>query len=414
MSENLKDLIDKAEEEEKTRAQLEKTVESLELKVAKLEIKLKEKQKEPEFGVEHPVSEDKESEEIKILKNLINSQNQELTQRNREKEALHMKIQDLNTELVNLKEGMNDSIKDQVIMKTQNSLNTLIEDYGRLENMNKKLKEKILTIEAENDNLRESKRAVDTEISHVEELEYKMSRLNKQLNDLREANKMLESSNLTLQNRELSVDNLEKTLQSLENINTELKKENQKLITKLDTVKAERFQLTKFEAKASNLEKEIQTLRKENEELRQKDAILLAKTINIMQTHKKEPFKIPNSPEPIEEVVSATREKEPVLEPKPVYETTPKQELEPVYEAAPKIEPVYIPAPEPTPQAAEPSLEKEMQKEESVTRKKVCPNCGNSNNAFIREFDDKSKIIYTYPRIYAKMYRCGQCGTEWR
>jgi hypothetical protein len=55
-----------------------------------------------------------------------------------------------------------------------------------------------------------------------------------------------------------------------------------------------------------------------------------------------------------------------------------------------------------------------MQKEESVTRKKTCPNCGNTNKAQIREFDDKTKIIYTYPKIYAKMYRCGQCGTEWR
>lgn len=414
MSENLKDLIDKAEEEEKTRAQLEKTVESLELKVAKLETKLKEKQKEPEFAIEQPVSEDSESEEIKILKNLINSQNQELTQRNREKEALHMKIKDLNTELTNLKESINDSIKDQVIMKTQNSLNTLIEDYGRLENMNRTLKQKILEIEAENEGLRDNVKSFETETSNVEELEYKMSRLNKQLNDLREENKMLEDSNLTLQNRELSVDNLEKTLRNLESINSELKNENQKLITKLDTVKAERFQLTKFEAKASNLEKEIQTLRKENEELRQKDAILLAKTINIMETHKNEPIKIQRSPEPIEEVASLTREKKPDLEPKPVYEPTPKPELEPVYEAAPKLEPIYIPAPQPTLQAAEPSLENEMQKEEAVTRKKVCPNCGNANNAFIREFDDKTKIIYTYPRIYAKMYRCGQCGTEWR
>jgi chromosome segregation ATPase len=257
MSENLKDLIDKAEEDEKTTAQLEKTVENLELKVAKLETKLKEKEEEPKIVLEKAPMEEIESEEIKILKNLINSQNQELTQRNREKEALHMKIKDLNTELINLKESINDSIKDQVIMKTQNSLNTLIEDYGRLENMNKNLKEKILEIEVENDSLRETAEVFATETSNVEELEYKMSRLNKQLNDLREENKLLENSNLTLQNRELSVDNLENTLRQLESINNELKKENQKLTTKLDTVKAERFQLTKFEAKVSNLEKEI-------------------------------------------------------------------------------------------------------------------------------------------------------------
>ena len=137
------------------------------------------------------------------------------------------KVENLNNELVNLKENMDDSIKDQVIMKTQNSLNTLIEDYGRLENMNKSLKEKILEIEAENDRLRENATIVNKETSHMEDLEYKMNRLNKQLNDLHEANKLLENSNLTLKNKELSVENLENTLQNLESINTELKKENE-------------------------------------------------------------------------------------------------------------------------------------------------------------------------------------------
>jgi ribosomal protein S27AE len=52
--------------------------------------------------------------------------------------------------------------------------------------------------------------------------------------------------------------------------------------------------------------------------------------------------------------------------------------------------------------------------EETVTRKKKCPNCGNTNKAQIREVDDKTRLIYTYPKIYAKMYKCGQCGAEWR
>ena len=65
-------------------------------------------------------------------------------------------------------------------------------------------------------------------------------------------------------------------------------------------------------------------------------------------------------------------------------------------------------------EAEKTSLETEILKEESVIRKKTCPNCGNTNKDQIREFDDKTKILYTYPRIYGKMYRCGQCGTEWR
>ncbi|NVM17953.1 MAG: hypothetical protein HWN80_09570 [Candidatus Lokiarchaeota archaeon] len=409
MSENLKNLIDKAEEEDKNRAQLEKTVENLELKVAKLETKLKEEQTSSKLEFAKPVVETIESEEINVLKNLIKSQNQELTQRNREKENLQKQIIDLDTEVSNLKESLNDSIKDQVIMKTQNSLNNLIEDYGRLENTNKKLKEKILEIETENENLRDSTKILKTETSNVEQLEYTMSRLKKQLKDLEEANKLLENNNLTLKSKELSVDNLEKTMQNLERINNELKNENQTLMTKLDNVKAERFQLTKFEAKVSKLENELHILQKENEELKQKDAILLANTINIMETQNREIPKIQEKLIPKKEVLEekVEVEKEQTLTDVSTIEEPPRSERE------------YVPASDnfDINRISEPedlSLKDEMQKEESVTRKKICPNCGNTNKAQIREFDDKSKIIYTYPRIYGKMYRCGQCGTEWR
>ena len=409
MSNNLKDLIDKAEEKEKSRAQLEKTVENLELKVAKLEKKLKKTQSSSKLEFTKPNEEIVESEEITILKNLINSQNLELTQRNREKESLQKKVMDLNTELVTLKESLNDSIKDQVIMKTQNSLNNLIEDYGRLENINKNLKDKIVEFETENDLLRDSAKTLKIDTSNVEQLEYSMSRLKKQLKDLEETNQMLEESNLKLKSKELSVDNLEKTLQNLGSINSELKEENQRLLTKLDTLKAEWFELTKLEAKSSNLEKQVQTLKKENEELRQKDAILLAKTINIMESHSKEPNKIAESPISTESLIEE-RERMEVVEQTEIIDTIEERlELQKdlittdiLTDADKESKPV------------EKNLENEMAKEENVTRKKTCPNCGNTNKAYIREFDDKTKIIYTYPRIYAKMYRCGQCGTEWR
>ncbi len=409
MSKNLKNLIDKAEDEEKTRAQLEKTVENLELKVAKLETKLKKNQTSSKLEFGKPPEEIIESEEINVLKNLINSQNQQLTQRNREKETLQKKIMDLNAEVINLKESLNDSIKDQVIMKTQNSLNNLIEDYGRLENANKKLKERILEIETENENLRDSAETLKKETSNVEQLEYNMSRLKKQLNDLEEANKLLENNNLTLKSKELSIDNLEQTMQNLESINSELKNENQQLIEKLDTVKAERFRLTKFEAKASKLENEFQTLQKENEELKQKDAILLANTINIMETQNRETPKIQENLIPKKEVLEekVEVEKEESLVDVSTIEEPPKPEREFV-PTSDSIDIDKISGPEDL------SLKDEMLKEETVTRKKTCPNCGNTNKDQIREFDDKSKIIYTYPRIYAKMYRCGQCGTEWR
>jgi len=408
MSENLKDLIDKAEEEEKTQAQLEKTVENLELKVAKLETKLKENQSSSKLELVKPTAKSIEPGEIDILKNLINSQNQELSQRNREKEALQQKIKDLNDELISMQESLNDDIRDQVIMKTQNSLNNLIEDYGRLEKINIKLKKKISETETENERLIES---VKTESSNVERLEEDMYSLRKQLSDLEEVHKILEDYNLSLKTKELSIDNLEITIQNLESINSELKNENQILTTKLDTVKADRFRLSKLEAKASNLEKEVQALKNENEELKQKDAILLAKTINVMETQIKEPPKTPEKLVP----------EEPLFEEKAEVKIEDSFKVENTFEEPLELEPKNdlittsnsmdlnnVSEPEET------SLENEMLKEESVSRKKMCPNCGNTNKAQIREFDDKTKIIYMYPRIYGKMYRCGQCGTEWR
>lgn len=49
--------------------------------------------------------------------------------------------------------------------------------------------------------------------------------------------------------------------------------------------------------------------------------------------------------------------------------------------------------------------------ENSGGRRK-CPSCG--NEGLIHEMDDKSVIIMDYPKIYAKKYRCGPCGHEWR
>ena len=411
MSENLKDLINKAEEEEKTQAQLEKTVENLELKVAKLETKLKENQSSSKLELVKPTAESIESGEIDILKNLINSQNQELSQRNREKEALQQKIKNLNDELISMQESLNDDIRDEVIIKTQNSLNNLIEDYGRLENINIKLKEKISETKTENERLLESAKTIKAESSNVEQLEEDMYRLRKQVSNLEEVNKILEDYNMSLKNKELTVDNLEITIQNLENINREVKEENKILTVKLDTVKADRFRLTKFEVKAANLEKDVQALQKANEKLKQNDAILLAKTINVMETQIKEPPKTPEKFVP----------KEPLFEEKVEVKIEDPFKVENTFEEPLELKPksdLITPSNnlgmDTVSEPEEKVLENEVLKEETVTRKKTCPNCGNTNKAQIREFDDKAKIIYTYPRIYGKMYRCGQCGTEWR
>ncbi|MBY9010370.1 MAG: hypothetical protein KGD74_10945, partial [Candidatus Lokiarchaeota archaeon] len=234
--------------------------------------------------------------------------------------------------------------------------------------------------------------------------------LNKKLNDLDMEKKLLEDINSTFRSKEISVDELEKAIEDLKSNNFELKKENQELSKIIDTEKAERSRLAKFEEKVSNLENNIIDLLNENEMLKQKDAILLAKTINVMEKESKEhiapaddlktnennlktkEFKIPEKS--IEVVQSAE------LQPKNMRDFITTENIE----QKPKSAEVEI-----------------LSKEEGVSskpfedtgyRKKICPNCGNTNKAQIREIDDKTRVIY--PGFYAKKYLCGQCATEWR
>lgn len=51
---------------------------------------------------------------------------------------------------------------------------------------------------------------------------------------------------------------------------------------------------------------------------------------------------------------------------------------------------------------------------EKPTGRRKCPKCNNENKNKIHESVDKSVQIMDYPKIYAKKYKCGLCGAEWR
>ncbi|MFX1393297.1 MAG: hypothetical protein ACFFAH_06945 [Promethearchaeota archaeon] len=46
--------------------------------------------------------------------------------------------------------------------------------------------------------------------------------------------------------------------------------------------------------------------------------------------------------------------------------------------------------------------------------RRKCPNCNNKNPALIKEHVDKTNVIFNYPRMYGKKFKCGECGAEWR
>jgi DNA repair exonuclease SbcCD ATPase subunit len=413
MSKDLKDLIEMAEEDEKTRAQLEENVETLKREIAKLNKKLKEKTSLAKIDSVKPTEEFNESEEIYDLKDLIASQKQELTRKVRETEALQQKMEEVNLELEHVRDTFTDSVKNQVLIKTQNSLNNLIEDYGRLEGIIKSLSEKISELDKENKLLTETSTNLKSESSNMEQLEAKIYELKKQLNDFERSKKLLEDNIHTLKSKQSSVIELEKALESLENRNIELKEEKQQLKTEIKAAKTEIFKFSKKEERVSDLKDKIEELKKENINLKEKDTLLLAKTITAINVPKREqPPVLKDTLSKIEKVTEVDLE---------VKQEKAKEQTE-VLPLEPEIISDLIPTDTKTDlsQTSEPKeLLKENEipiapSEEAVTRKKTCPNCGNTNKAQIREIDDKTRLIYTYPKIYAKMYKCGQCGAEWR
>jgi len=413
MSKDIKDLIEMAEEDEKTRAQLEENVETLKREIVKLNKKLKEKTSLAKIDSVKPAEEFNESEEINILKGLIASQKQELAGKIREIEVLQRKMEEVNLELENVRDTFTDSVKDQVLIKTQNSLNNLIEDYGRLEGIINSLNEKISELEKENKLLTESSTDLKSESSNVKQLETEIYGLKKQLNDFERSKKLLEDNIHTLKSKQSSVAELEKAIESLENRNIELSEEKQQLKEEIKAAKTELFKFSKKEEKVSDLKNKIEELKKENINLKEKDTLLLAKTITAINTKKRERPPVLKdmsskteqvSEIDLEEMQEKTKEQTKVLPQKPeiksdLITTDTKTDLSQTSEPKELLNESEIPI--------DPS-------KETVTRKKKCPKCGNSNKAQIREVDDKTRIIYTYPKIYAKMYKCGQCGAEWR
>ncbi len=112
--------------------------------------------------------------------------------------------------------------------------------------------------------------------------------------------------------------------------------------------------------------------------------------------------------------LSAESSLEQVEEPEPVKEPEPEPvkeiELETVKEPEIVIETIKEPT---TPEAAMDSDTGILTIPKPLERRK-CPKCGNEKKFMLKESIDKEIIVLDYPRIYAKKYSCGQCGTVWR
>jgi len=414
MSKDLKSLIDKAEEEDKSRAQMEKTIDNLKLEIASLQKKLEEKKTSFKITPIRHGEEKDDSEEISILKNMINSLRQDLTQNEKEKEVLQEMVDGLAEDLEETKEKLSESMKNDLYIKTQNSLNNLIQDYSKLEKQNIRLMEQISQLNNQVDESRKSVSLLQTKDANGENLKEETSKLKGYIKELESANQSLEANLKALEENKVSVEALNQDIETLKIENQELQNQNRSLNQNLDALKRDKLKISALEASVSELNQEIDNLRKTNKELKDKDAILLAKTITAISTPKKtqiyqEPLskitEIKSEPEKIEtvenfpEITSELGKTETNLE---ISEGL----IEEKEEIFTEVKPTQIPIEE--------DLEDISIGTESgeIKRKWQCPNCGNTNKSQIREQDDKTRMIY--PGFYSKKYVCGQCSTEWR
>ena len=405
MSKDLKDLIEQAEEEQSSRAFLEKTIERLKTEVDSLKNKLK--AKKTEFKVE-PIRHDEEhdgSKEIDTLKSMISSLRQQLYEKDQVNTVLNKEFNDLKIEFEKVRDEMFNSAKDEVIIKTQNSLNSLIQDYGKLENENKSLKNKLSKLQEEIEGGTEVKASLQSEKFNKEQLEKEVGNLKSKIYDLESNNESL-IRKIKIFEAQGDSKNTQEMIEILKTKNSELERQNQNLNQKFENLKREKLKAQKYENEIVQLKSQIVELNDLNQQLKNKDSILLAKTITAMSSsERKKPSTIIQTKPQLEEAFQS----EPELKRVETTETKftdvldeQKSDLE-IFNEVQKIE-----------ESKKVEKVSDETDDGSVARKWQCPQCGNTNKAQIRELDDKTRVIYSYPKIYAKKYICGQCGKEWR
>jgi chromosome segregation ATPase len=482
-------LIDGVEEDVKTRSELEYAVESLTEDIKKLNIKIEEQEKllqqrEGGAGDDLDIPED-----IKILKEMIQTQREELTEKDHEIELLKEKnessgsiegnLEQLESELRETKSSLaklteeiemyktNDENAREMLTKLseenamykaneENSIKLLEELAEKEEKYKKRSKElaakleglndsetnmrssifaefeaekeqltvnnikyveKINELEAQLQKITESSSDESSSIeSEMEELERKNKNYLEKINDLEaKLQKFSESAEngqevVDAEKEFLKEKNLEheETIKNLENQIQQLSQQS------IGVVEVEKDILTeqteKYKTRIKELQKQVQKLSKtsegetshleaENEKLAALNVEYIKK-ISDLEAQLQE-----STPLPVEEVIEEITHEEAPEEviPEEIEPPAPPQDAlsdELFYESSSTADEI-------PPEAAGTS-------KGFADSKRKCPKCGNQRKALIHEELDKNNIIMSYPRMYGKKYRCGECGSEWR
>ncbi|MFX0041928.1 MAG: hypothetical protein ACFE8L_03350 [Candidatus Hodarchaeota archaeon] len=414
MSDNLKDLIDKAEEEERSRAVLEKTIEKLNNEINKLKVRLEEQNSRTLLGEKASTDSFNESEEITILKNLVSSQRKELAQKDYESEILQKKIDDLNFELSKQKDR--DAVDPMILKEYSQKVENLTEEYHRLEKNLEPLKNHSSKLEDENRLLRNNIRDLTTELATIAQLEEEIIGLEAKIAELEDKNKLLqeeekpdvefiESTRNTIANLMEEVNRLENVILKKNEKIHELVNETNLLRNNIEFLKMQKPDVAQLEEEIAILQEQVIELELEKKILKEKGKKVVEEAVSSPQSQ--EPIELPTL-KPLE--VETEQSPEPFLEAEEIISESnglkvKLEEVDPSYVLVDELKSILTP-----------ELEKEKQPifEGTPEGRRRCPKCGNTNKALIREMPDKTHIILAYPRMYGKKYKCGLCGIEWR
>jgi len=489
MSENLKNLIDGVEEDVKTRSELEYSVETLTEEIKKLNIKIEEQEKllqqrEGGAGDDLDIPED-----IKILKEMIQTQREELTKKDQEIDLLKDKNESSGRVEGNLEQLQNE------LLETKNSLAKITEEIEMYRVNDENAREMIIKLSEENEmykaNEENSIRLLEELAEKEEKYKNRSKELAANLEELLDSNADIrtkifaefdaEKEQLTVNNIKYveKINELEAQLQkisestddesySMQSEKEQLERENREYLEKITSLEGK---LQKFSESAGNgqdvVDAEKDFLKEKNSEYEEKiknlenriqemsqqpiDVVEVEKDILTEQTEKyktrikelqKQVQKLSKASKGETSHLEAENEKLAALNvdyvkkisdlevqlqessPLPVDEVTeeiiPEEAIEEIIheEIEPPVpsqdvlsEDLFYESSNNTPEM---SPETEETSVGFADSKRKCPKCGNQRKALIHEELDKNNIIMSYPRMYGKKYRCGECGSEWR
>ncbi|MHA1689277.1 MAG: hypothetical protein ACTSUN_08080 [Promethearchaeota archaeon] len=408
MSKDIKNLIDKVEEEAKMRIELEKKIEALNEEIVRLKSIIEEQNALIE-------QQDKMSSnippDVAVLKDMIMKKRQELEEKDKE-------IEELQNELLNLKEkgaftaasvdseSLSEELENAKALILQlteeNKLYKLNEEQTQkivknLMEKNEEYKKEIELLKAKSEITATATDPAPTPIpdsKEIKRLKEENEDYKSQIISLKERIELLESS--ITSSTSGAEDELKRQIDSLREENAELKKENfllKKRIEKMKVPSEKPEEISREPIKKEYEEFIADSMQKEGaevvEEITVKPSEILAK--------QKAMGKVSEEIEPIKE-----ESMEVAAPPKEMKEVSPPA---PPIEITPEIESKTIP---PLKTSKEILVVSEMEGH------RRCPKCGNTNRNKIHEELDKSHIIMAYPRMYGKKYRCGNCGCEWK